>query len=401
MKLNIQSAVLAVLLLTGLFACTKEDDYKKYTKDGEITYPGRVDTVIVHPGDHRVLLEIALGSDPAVTRLRAFWNEGADSVELPITHNTGRDTVELSIEGLSEGQYNFMIYTYDAKENVSVVKRASGNVYGENYRKALSNRTLSSLAQSPDGARILINWSSPLVGEAGIVLNYTNADGIARSLIIPASETNTELPSYKEESVLEYRSFFLPEPDAADTFFMEYAQVTLPVYERQLAKDQFQPLLLPTDMPEGGYGWLMEYLWNENYGVPGFATANGGDQWFSFDSGTSVRPSRMKTWQASDRLYKDQNVKRFEIWGSNDPAADGSWDSWTLLMTCESTKPSGLPLGQVTDQDVAYAAAGEEFIFPEGTPAVRYYRIKVLETWDSSQPFITMSELSFWTHDRP
>src|SRR5690606_5508155 len=44
MKLNIQSAVLAVLLLTGLFACTKEDDYKKYTKDGEITYPGRVDT---------------------------------------------------------------------------------------------------------------------------------------------------------------------------------------------------------------------------------------------------------------------------------------------------------------------------------------------------------------------
>lgn len=397
-----QSTVLGVLLAAcWLLSCTEEDDYKKYTKDGEITYPGRADTVIVHSGEHRVLLEIALGSDPAVTMVRAYWNDGTDSAELSIAGNTGRDTVGMSVEGLSEGQYNFMVYTFDNEGNMSVVKQAAGTVYGDNYRKALVNRDLNSLAQSPDGTRIILDWSSPLVGEAGISLRYTDVDGVPRSLMIPASETRTELPSYQEESQLEYRSFFLPEPDAADTFFMDYAAVTLPAYERQLPKDQFNVVSLPTDVPEGGYGWLMQYLWNENYGVPGFATADGDDQWFTFDSGTSVRPSRLKTWQASDRLYKDQNIREFEIWGSNDPAEDGSWDSWTLLMTCESVKPSGLPLGQVSDEDVAYATAGEEFIFPEGTPAVRYYRIKVLETWDSSKPFITMSELTFWTRERP
>jgi len=107
----------------------------------------------------------------------------------------------------------------------------------------------------------------------------------------------------------------------------------------------------------------------------------------------------MKEWQAPDRLYSQQDVKRFEVWGSNDPAADGSWDSWTKLLTCESIKPSGLPTGQTSEEDVAYAKAGERFVFPEGTPAVRYIRIKVLETWGEDN-WSTTSELTFWTGER-
>ncbi|MBN9267002.1 MAG: hypothetical protein J0I75_20995, partial [Hyphomicrobium sp.] len=36
------------------------------------------------------------------------------------------------------------------------------------------------------------------------------------------------------------------------------------------------------------------------------------------------------------------------IYGSNDPNADGSWDSWTFLRTCEAIKPSGSPAGTNT-----------------------------------------------------
>src|SRR3546814_5504470 len=91
---------------------------------------------------------------------------------MAVNGNSGNDTIGLSVEGLSEGQYNFSVFTYDANNNESVVKRAAGTVYGENYMKALSNRAMSSLEQSADGNRILIGWSSPLVGEAGISLDY-------------------------------------------------------------------------------------------------------------------------------------------------------------------------------------------------------------------------------------
>src|SRR3546814_20286637 len=125
--------------------------------------------------------------------------------------------------------------------------------------KALSNRTMSSLEQSADGNRILIGCSSPLVGEAGISLDYKDVNGVSRNLLVPVTETVTELPSYEEESQLQYRSFFLPEPDAVDTFFLDHVQVTLPLYERQLPKENFNIVVLPTDAPKGGYGWLMNF----------------------------------------------------------------------------------------------------------------------------------------------
>src|SRR5690606_28400354 len=84
--------------------------------------------------------------------------------------------------------------------------------------------------------------------------------------------------------------------------------------------------------------------------------------------------------------FANANVKLFEIWGTNEePNPDGSWDSWTKIMDCEATKPSGLPLGQLSEEDITYALGGEEYKLPEGTPPLRYIRIKVLDTWDPKQ----------------
>ncbi len=81
--------------------------------------------------------------------------------------------------------------------------------------------------------------------------------------------------------------------------------------------------------------------------------------------------------------------------GSNNPAADGSWDSWTKLMDGTSVKPSGLPIGTNSPEDIALVGAGEEFIFPENTPDVKYIRIKVLETWSGAKSFYIM-QVGFW-----
>lgn len=44
-------------------------------------------------------------------------------------------------------------------------------------------------------------------------------------------------------------------------------------------------------------------------------------------------------------------------------------------------KPSGLPVGNNTAEDIAAAAAGAEFVFEPGAGDIRYLRFVVKETW--------------------
>ncbi|MDR0724958.1 MAG: hypothetical protein LBF59_02980, partial [Prevotellaceae bacterium] len=81
------------------------------------------------------------------------------------------------------------------------------------------------------------------------------------------------------------------------------------------------------------------------------------------------------------------NLRIFEVWGCQTLDPTGSWDSWTKLMECESVKPSGLPLGENTNEDEAMARDGEDFINSPSNPKVRYIRIKVLRTWAGGDNF--------------
>lgn len=389
-----------LVLLSSLFfsACRKEDDYKKFMKGGEISYAGRVDSVIVHPGNQRIQLSLALGSDPLVTKVKAYWNERRDSVEMAVSRTQGKDTVDLLIPNLKEGNYNFHIFTYDNKNNVSVLVNAAGTVYGESYYNSLVNRRLKEIGFSLDGTKLELNWATPSVDEAGIELKYSGQDGQEKTVIVPAKQLKTELTDAKDGAVLSYRSLFKPEPNAIDTFSPEYTNLTIPLFERKLDKAQFKELILPTDA-RTDHQWFMRYLWDELYIPPGFATTRGVPVWFTFDTGVSSNLTRLKTWQATDRLYNGESVRKFEVWGSNNPNPDGSWESWTKLMNAESLKPSGLPKGQNSAADIAYANAGEEFIFPAGLPKVRYIRLKLLENWGNGS-FMTMAEITLWTKDR-
>ncbi|WP_316818288.1 DUF4998 domain-containing protein [Pedobacter nyackensis] len=388
------------LVVTGacISSCTKEDDYKEITKDGEIYYPGKADSVAANGGNSRIQLQIHLGNDPLVTKVKAFWNNHADSVVGNVVKTTGNDVVELLIDNLSQGTYSFDVYTYTSDNAKSIVKKATGMAYGDNYLKALTNRTIKAISYAQDGSKVFIDWNEAADGEKSIELKYTDEAGATQTMIVPVGTMKTEVTGYRSDTKLTYRSIYLPEPHAIDEFSIGYTEVALPLFERQLSKSKFSQYVLPTDARDA-WGWLMSYLWNEDYGTPGFATTNGIPQWFTFDMGESVSISRFKTWQASDRIYRAESVKKFEIWGSNNPASDGSWTGWEKLVDCQSVKPSGLPLGETTAGDIDYAKAGEEFKFPAGTPKVRYIRIKVLETWGNGS-FITMGELSFWTSDR-
>ena len=93
-------------------------------------------------------------------------------------------------------------------------------------------------------------------------------------------------------------------------------------------------------------------------------------------------------------------MKQWEVWGRNDaPSQDGSWEGWTKLMDCQSVKPSGLPVGQLSEEDRTRVAEGETFLFPKGVPEVRYIRFKVNDVWNTAEGrFLTFTELTFWEY---
>lgn len=176
-----------------------------------------------------------------------------------------------------------------------------------------------------------------------------------------------------------------------------------PLYEKFLDKSLFRQVDLPGDVKDD-WGLPMRNLWDgivKGGVIGGFfhTQSKPFPMWFTFDLGVKVQLSRMTAWHRQDPpqdwAYAQNNPKKFEVWGCADnPAADGSFTNWVLLATHEVVKPSGLPLGQVSQDDIAAAARGEEISIPLDKPAVKYIRFKILETYTNAA--CNIAEVSFW-----
>ncbi len=168
-----------------------------------------------------------------------------------------------------------------------------------------------------------------------------------------------------------------------------YRQVK-PLYETIFPKSKFREFFLPGDAPQVTNGAALRYAWDGQYGWPwtSFTDQGAGGQGphtVTFDMGTPGKVSRV--WYRPYQEWGGQyfyltTLKRFQIWGSENPTLNGAYDnSWKLLGTYEIKKPSGLPYGTDDAADQAVAAAGFSFEVDINAPKVRYMRIRCLENW--------------------
>lgn len=186
----------------------------------------------------------------------------------------------------------------------------------------------------------------------------------------------------------------------SDTLF----RALTPLYEEELAKSLWKHYRLDNDIPIMPASPVSN-LWSgtsSNYSVrvvdaPDLVLPN----WITIDLGQTAVLGRMKmqaitaTTSNYQWLYSSGSPRRFEIWGSNDPTPDGNWDSWTQLGEFESIKPSGLPIGYKTAEDIAQGLAGEDYKFENYDTAYRYIRFVLVQTWGNI-PTLMMQELTFW-----
>lgn len=205
---------------------------------------------------------------------------------------------------------------------------------------------------------------------------------------LPAEET--EFAFYFMDRWLNY----------SDTLYGTYT----PLYEEELNKelwrhspldnDYFEPLYTQHPVSRLWSGTTQNYFFLKPYEGIDFPL------WVTIDLGQRAIFSRMRVNQVSHNnntgwLFTNGSPRTYEVWASNDPASDGSWESWTKVGDFESIKPSGYPLGQLSNEDMALARHGEDFNFPLMNESYRYIRFKVTSTWGNN-PIIRISELTFW-----
>lgn len=223
---KITTYYIIVSLVLIISACSKMDDYRdKYMAGGSITYPGKMDSVVAYSGNGRVKISGLFTSDPKIVKYKVFWNSRQDSIEVPVTRTSGVDTPSVIIPDLPEGLMNFEIRTYDAKGNISIPVNTSANVFGILYQSALINRGIANAEMQLDGSA-LISWAD-VSKDAGIInmqIMYSDNTGMMHDTLITSDLTGltTSLPAFKSGNAISYRTAYLPNATAIDTFYTAY-----------------------------------------------------------------------------------------------------------------------------------------------------------------------------------
>jgi hypothetical protein len=185
---------------------------------------------------------------------------------------------------------------------------------------------------------------------------------------------------------------------------MKYYELT-PLYETLFDRLLFRDASLPGDGPHHPSPWLLsriwDGIWNANTGYSSVAGQGVWPQSITFDIGVLGQISRIRVYQRVNNSYEYRgNMRTFEVWGCETLDPSGNWDSWTKLMDCEWVKPSGLPDGQETNEDLDMARNGADFYCSPQNPKVRYLRIKILSTWIGGDNFQT-AEVQVYGDNRP
>ncbi|HHT29471.1 MULTISPECIES: DUF4998 domain-containing protein [Petrimonas] len=182
-----------LLALLSNYGCdSMEDNFKQYLK--EYNYSGKIDSLRVYPGFERVILAWNNPKDQKSKSIKIVY--GPDSTV--VTYDSLVDSV--SIEGLDAGTgYEFIVYTMDAKNNLSVPTSITAFPVSKAFVNALTPPSIIVQAIGADQYITVIGTSNVLMRFAGdIEYTVTGADGFTQSGSVQwpekAGATQVDLP---------------------------------------------------------------------------------------------------------------------------------------------------------------------------------------------------------------
>jgi hypothetical protein len=398
--------ILVPFIALSISACKKQDStYRKFVIPGGVNYAGKAINPYTENGHHRVRVSWLPSGDPNVVSARVYWNNYTDSVSVDIPKSA--DTISVLIDDLPEKKYTFFVRTFNKKGERSIPVEVLGESYGEKYESGLLNRVVLSSLMIPgtDNGLVNIQWGDADISNGAIAteVRYMQSSGSLKTVSLDVESSELIIRDFKSGSKYSYRTQYRPDSTSMDTFFTQFVEQDNQELYGELPKGAFKMVRLAGDAsdPNDPNDWAMNKLWDGRVASPGALAQSGSTpRTFTIDLGYEVELTKFILWQSPDRIYMSGNPRDFEVWGSDDPNPNGSWDNWTKLGTFHSIKPSGLPLGQTNAEDQARARDGETYQFPANSPRSRYLRFKVLESWEPGTPYTCLAEAAFFTIEK-
>jgi hypothetical protein len=380
---NLKIGFLMVLVASCFIACYTDESKNDPIEKSDIP-PGQISDVKVTNFSGKAEISYKLPPDQDLLYVKAeYVLDNGTKMEVKASYYKS----VLLVEGFAKsGEREIKLYTVNRSEAVSepvtvIVNPLSSPIFD----------VFKSLDVGPAFGGVFINAQNTTRSEIAILVMkkdkngdwettvnsiYTSTDKIAQRI--------RGLDTLQYEYAFTIRDRFL---NTSDTLF----KTVKPIFETEIPRNKYLGIKLPGDAPIG-FGTTIANMFDNDFRnwprVYITEVTYPGTHSFTLDLGQKIKLSRVKIWdypQASPakgfEYYYQFNMKNFEIWGSNNPAADGSYGSWELLGTYEVIKPSGLPYGQQTDEDVRFASAGFDWEIPIAAPKYRYLRINNLQNW--------------------
>jgi len=399
MKRINKNLLLFLLSLTIAFSGCKEDELGPL--ENNTTPPGKVANVSVTNGPGNASITFSLPADKDLLYVKAVYYL-ANGQEMEVKTSYYGNT--LLVEGFGDtNEHEVKIYAVNRSETPSEptivkVKPLENPIWGV-YR---------SLKAVADFGGLNFKGSNPSKADLAIevlILSKGKYVPTAKNIYTSAIDIDQSvrgLDTLSQKFAITIRDRWL---NYSDTLFTTLK----PLYETALPKSGYKEVILPTDTPQEYGGTGVAKMWDGNIidwpsvclTKPSVLTP----QWVTFDLGKVATMSRIVVWNYPEYLnagrtyYYGGNLKDFEIWGTDNPPADGSFNNWVMLGKYSSTKPSKSAYGVQTSEDYAFANAGISYNFAVGLKKVRYIRIKSINNWQGNT-FMSVSEVQLYGDPR-
>jgi hypothetical protein len=382
---------------------------EKFTDGKEIKYAGKANDLSIFSGNNRLQLQFVLGPDPNVNKTIVFWNNKKDSVILTYDRaDLLSDTINHIFENMPENSYSFDVINYDKFGNKSVLSTVTGKSYGKNYISTLYNRYIDKTEVVNEVNKdINIIWRDSLLNTVGVELQYVTNDDEEVDIFVANTDTETFLENCNTDHPVTYTTLYKPEPTSIDTFRADISSYQI-LLAYQLSSAAFSPLVLDNDAPKhGDWNIAWAYLWDgrwsknpdgawyEEVDYLNFTTelkkeGYEGPAWVTIDIGESF-----VLYKAVVNLYwpwQGSCPKVYEIWGykgEGAPPQNGEWtEDWIKL---------GDKNNEVNRESYA---GGDTLILDDSAPAIRYIRMKCIETYNNDNKIknFSIGELRIWAY---
>jgi hypothetical protein len=377
---------LAVLFTAAVLSC-KQSELTTFVDDGKA--PGPITNATVENLSGAAKISYNVPSDEDLLYIKAIYTsrQGVERETKVSYYNNS-----LVVLGFGDTDaYEVKLYAVDRGENIS--EPLSVTVHPTRAPFMIVRDSLSIV---PDFGGVNVKFVN--LKEDNIAIVVLANDSLGNFTPINTNYTNLKRSNFSTRGLPSVETKFgLYIRDRWGNLSDTLITTLKPLFETQLDRTKMKGINLPTDAPLG-YSGAISFLFDGNLGNNGYyhtGDAAKMPQWFTYDMGVTAKLSRLAWFMRQTFYYNLHNPRKVEIWGSNNPATDGSFTNWTLLTTHEQIKPSGLPAGQLSNADNDAAALGETITFPLDVPAVRYIRFKTVRNW-SDGTYVNFNEIRMW-----